>query len=997
MHRGPTFTVDRRGRVPFAIIGVLLLVSAATIAAVPYDNGTVDRGPAVTVDRTVAATETVLRDATKTAGAYAAAHPVVEPSGFGQVLEQERPFRSYVELLVYLNTREQLQGVTQQVRGQQGQASLPAVTGPETARMAYDRTHVQTAGNGSVSVCIENITITVTEGGHPVTQRQQTLNVTVATPVLTMHDRVATFETRMNRSPVAGPGLGRGITGRLYAMGWVRGAAQASGAPIEDVIDHRHIELAAAGSAIDQQRVAFGTSDPDAERGLARATLQAGTQDMLPSDWQGLAAAGLPDPNSGATGIEGPTKATTTDTVEVGRAADRAFERLLTDDRSIETIVSQAHDVEAKLAVTTTRQSVKLREHEPRPQAGWSRTDVEEEVSVQAVKPFEQRGPSAHGQWEQLDTMGRMVIAERIVTETWSDGNNETERIKRYDEEYTVGIATHARPAPIPDVADGPIADIAAAGNPPAGITAPTAATRVEDVLIHSRGGGDQIASQAVRDELETEITRVNIEPPTAVSEWVYEDVATLREEVRRISVTADRRQAVTEATPAADLQAAIRERQEAMIDPPPQYQNRPHRALIATRAAYIDQVCTELGTNVEDTNEIQDAVLGKLDTAVAGSQEAIDEVLMAGAEYMRPEAQPISGDPPVSNLTLAVETEPSYPTRKGVTEVGPRGEIAGTQYPVSTRMVTVASLPVEEVTDTVLDRLFVGDAVSLPTAAEALQAANRVPEELMTPSLRQERATLRMEVKQSLAPIEAAAVAELARTTDLGPAERKQAVATGLRQWHSPATRVMAIQDGTAADAIAAAVTDQTTQQDRIATGLRVALGDAMTAEETTVPEGPVSNVIELSQEITKDVTAEAVTAGVENVTERLDDRLNGSLSMTFAGVPMLPKPGFWWATVNGWAIQVRGEYPTVALRSPRGAPETGGQVTYVRDGDLVRYDVTGDGHPETLGTAERVSFETWTVIIVGVPAPSGVGNTDSDAVTCSDGWTGDCLPMPG
>ncbi|MFP4117278.1 MAG: hypothetical protein ACLFSD_00295 [Salinivenus sp.] len=71
---------DDRARVPFAVIGAFILVSAATIAAVPFGESTVDRGALTASDRTVAAAETTVREATQTAGAVAAANPVVEPA-----------------------------------------------------------------------------------------------------------------------------------------------------------------------------------------------------------------------------------------------------------------------------------------------------------------------------------------------------------------------------------------------------------------------------------------------------------------------------------------------------------------------------------------------------------------------------------------------------------------------------------------------------------------------------------------------------------------------------------------------------------------------------------------------------------------------------------------------------------------------------------------------------------------------------------------------------
>ena len=999
MSQGVSLVDDDRARVPFAVIGAFILVSAATIAAVPFGESTVDRGALTASDRTVAAAETTVREATQTAGAVAAANPVVEPAGFGRVLEDDRPFRSYLELLVYAETQQRLDNTAERVAGKRGTATLPPVTDDASARTAIDRTTVEAAGNGSVRVRIEGLDVRISRDDRVISQARETITVTAATPVLTMHNRVNRFETRLNRSPAAGPGLGRGLTGRLYAMGWARGWAQWTGAPIKDVIAHRHVELAAASSAIDQQRVAFGTSDPAAEQALARATAKVAAKETLPGQLHGLFAGGLPDPNHGANGLAPPGSKKRDATVAVDTVADEAFEGLLDGDRDLTELISAAHDIEAKLAVQVDRTHRHRSTREPRPPGGYRLIDRDADLDIERVTSGHARSPQATGDWQQLMSEGRQVTAERTITETYSDGRNRSTRELRYEESYRVGIAIHGHPVSIPEAPSRPVVDLTSAGDPPAGIDGPTAAERAEARLITTRGGVDQVAETAVEGEVDERPVRVEIDPPNAVMEWVYADVAAVRETVRDIEVHADRTEAVTGANPAAGLAQHVHERTPALVDAPPRYQNRPHRAVVAARAAYLEQVIEALGGHSDRTKTIQDAVVGQLGKSVSATQGAVDEVLEHGADYVRPEAEPIVPDSPATNLTLAVETEPAYPTRKGVTDIGPRGRLEPGErhHPLGIRTTTIAAVPVDEITNAVLNRVFVGDTVSLSTAAEALRATDDIPHELAAPRLAREQATLRTEVAAGLEPVERAAIDTVVDATDCSYPEARTAVEQGLTRWPRPAYRVKAMEDGNAAAAIAAVAADDAVGRDRVATRLRVTFETAIGSQAAAVPEGPVSEVITIGQEAARTAATEAVNDGVENVTERLNERFNGTLPITVAGIPLVPFYGTWWTTVNGWGIEIQGEYPVVAVRSPQGAPTAGGQVTYVRDGTIVQHDITGDGHPEYLGRSSRVAFQTWTVVIVAVPGGKmGVGNKETPAIACSDGWAGDCIPTP-
>lgn len=140
----------------------------------------------------------------------------------------------------------------------------------------------------------------------------------------------------------------------------------------------------------------------------------------------------------------------------------------------------------------------------------------------------------------------------------------------------------------------------------------------------------------------------------------------------------------------------------------------------------------------------------------------------------------------------------------------------------------------------------------------------------------------------------------------------------------------------------------------------------------------------------IARDRVRAAVERGLENATERASERLLKGRTAVPAGVPVTPVPGYWYATANAWQVNVSGEYARFTVRTDRGAPTApGGTVAYSRDGSTVSLDVDGDGTPDRLGRATRVSFEAETTVLVVVPpGKSGVGDVDGQRTEESPGW---------
>ncbi|MFB6077346.1 MAG: hypothetical protein ABEJ80_00025, partial [Halarchaeum sp.] len=275
---------DDRGRVPFAVVGALLLVTSATLAvgigAQPTPSG-YDAGPAMAASWT--ATNAAAERAVLASSVRAARHPVVTPANttYGRVVNGSDPFRAALRLRTYLALRDALDASAVTVDGVRAAASLPAIESPADARAAIDRVSLAPAANGSaLRVRIENVAVVATRAGAPVERANRTLTVTADTPVLAVHERVRTFEARLDAG-VSRPGLARRVTLSLTTLAEARGLAQYGGAPVSNVVANRHVALATNEGVLALERATFGRADPSGRAALRRAAVHAAGRDLL--------------------------------------------------------------------------------------------------------------------------------------------------------------------------------------------------------------------------------------------------------------------------------------------------------------------------------------------------------------------------------------------------------------------------------------------------------------------------------------------------------------------------------------------------------------------------------------------------------------------------------------------------------------------------------------------------------------------------------------------
>jgi len=986
--------VNDRARVPFALVGVLLLVGSATLTASMAPRGPPAAEPATerAVERTVAETNTALRGGVRSAARDAARNPVVVPANTsaGRALNASTPFRDALRLRIYLAARDRLDGVETHVDGVRATASLP----PTDARRAIERVRIESAGpNGTLlRVRLRNVTVTAHRGDRVVERVVRNRTFVVRTPVLALHRRVEEYETRLNRGPLT-PGLGRRLTAQLYPVAWARGYAQHGGAPISNVLANRHVALATNRGVLSLQRATLGTTDPAARRAVATAGERVAVRDLLagasgPSNADLArrlldAAADREVTTDALTAGPDGTGAPTPETpmrVGVNRTALHAFASLTGREGSLSSVLGSVYTVEARLVAEADRVGVEQRGTTTL--SGWILVD-ERTTTAARVHDAPASATTAPPDWTVAESYDRRVVRTRTTVRTWRRGNRT--RTTRAVRETTsrVSLDVLVRPAPgTPAAPRGIETAFERGAGPLDGPNLADAATVAVRRLVTARGP-DVLARRAAAGTLDTGRIRVDATRPAGLREWVYADLATLRTRVRNVSVTTRRAAVGTHASnPPAMLAARLRERRDALLDAPETYGSAAAKARTAARAAYLDAVVASLEDRAAARRARATRTNETLAANGAGSLPRLRELIRT-----RPETRADAARPP---LSLSVDGAPPYLTLAAVDRqrfgTGP-----GRFRPLAARNLNVFTTPHGDAADAVIGELTDPQRTDLRTAARTLRASRHLSGR--DAALDRNRTALRREVERSNRRLRARIVAVLGAEQVGTARSRGEIVDTALARWPTPAARAVALTNGSAASAVVAVASEQgavetATERDRLRVALRAELDHTRGLASVRVPQLPVERTANATRAVGTELLRQTVDHGVDRTADAARRRLLGrTLGSVPAGLPVAPVPGYWYATANVWHVQVRGAYDRFVVRAARGGPRD--PLAYARDGRPVRLDVDGDGERERLGRAARLTFETSTTVLVVVPpSGTGVGDTDGQADERSAGW---------
>lgn len=1004
--------MNDRARVPFALVGVLLLAGSATLApalTTQPDLGQPDVD--VAMDRLTAQAVSAMEDGVAKGARLAASNPVVTRANttFGRVLDENRTFRDALEVRVYTAVRDSLAEVTAPRRGLRLEASVPPTDTPAALERAIDRVKISPAGpNGTaLRASVGNVTLTARRNGQVVGRKRIDPSVTVQVPTLVVHERVSTFEERLDGGPLE-PGLGRRLTGKLYALTWARGYAQYYRVPIENVVANRHLTLLANGAVLSTQRRVFGRSDPVGRRVHGVNTMKTAIMDVLATASPDTVArlqrfrrlVDLGDPQLGEAmaaltgGVSHPDPGRNV-SIGVNATAERAHVTLMT--RFNETI-DEAFSADTRVRPNIVGREGARPDWPTAPEERCVRLSQDRSRSV-AVRNRSTSFENASGDWHLLWGVARDVSIERTRRRAWRCGDETVRRSTSTTETVAVNLRLegmhHNGAAP-----RQPIETVHEPAGPFDGPNLADVRAKAVSRLLPNDGTIDYLAERVALGKTVDRTATIQGEWPDRLYPWVYEEVVGLRERLRNYSVNATKGEIATlQAEPATELLHRVEDDTVELAGLPVRYDNVSHRALVSVKWEYIELVERLLKRRVERRNRSRSKLAMELHMRENASLSTMQSAYHNRNDWTPPEA---------AGVRMRVNAGPSYLPTSRVTRDSVRALRPGESYhPLVARNFNVFTLPYGDFAGVFTKAIFGPKHVRLRTGAQLLRAADRLGELNASLASAPEVLLLKSGVEASLDTI-GQWYGSWMSNGGFGSSDGwVQVYEDALAKYRTTRTRAMAVANGSIVPRLVDAAAERwprkvnrPTWRDRIRVRTNYTLQKFLREDESgpTQPEadgtvGPVRAALqaEVGQRLS-DLSENATMAAVRTATNRSWSRLP-------SGLPVAPVPGLWYATVNLWHAQVRGEYARFGVTVPRGTPANpGASLAYIRDGAPVSVDVDGDGDPDRLGTASRVSFRTQTLVAIAVPPYSpGVGDIDGVQNEVSTGWPWPSDPPPG
>ena len=989
---------DTRGRVPFALLGVLLLVSSLTLAptfvteSAPSETA-VERA----LDQATAETQVAVRDGVSTAGRQAAANPVVTPADTpaGRVLNDSTAFQDSLRIRAYLRVADRLERVSGRSGDVTVTARLPAVANASDLRAAKRRVSVERAGPNETAMraTVEDIVLTVRRDGAVVSTRRVSPTVVVPNQALMLHEQVSTYQTRLNNG-LDEPGLSQRMTARLYPMAWVRGYAQYGGAGIENVVANRHVSLATNGALLGVQRSTFGRSDPAGRRALAEATAVTGIEDIVRGSKGTAVSRDVLDQTEYKPVSETPPRPKSTAspspgdsmTIGVNETADTAF-RTVTEPSALNETLEHAYTVEVALEVDEHRLTGGPPGKPASPGSEWTLAADRTTASVEAVGNAS-GGVTTPDGWHRLAVFSRTVERQYTRTAVWQNGSVRRRTTASSTARYRVTVAVvgrHHGRSVAPNRSIRTAHD--ASASPLDGPNLADVEPKAMDTLVGHAGGRDETAERVVDDSLGRTEATVTADRPPELHEWVYRDLMALRGPIRNTTVTVERGRIGTfETNPPKKLRERVAQRRARLAAVPDTYDSTAQKARVAARLTYLNAVSAQLDRQASARDSNRKRVDAQLTERTEGSLRALRRGLTA-RETPIPRSRPVPVGP-AGPVRTRVDTRTPYLTLAELNESRYRA-LNGNEHPLVARNANVFTVPYGDAADAVAGGAFEGaDRVRLATAANALAAANETLESESNAALASERDALQREVEAANEELTTTLWLTVSRHTEAEQGESKAIVSEALSPWETPSARALALTNGSAqgrtARVASARLNLTRVERDRLRLTL-LSVDTPATRPTLRSTNGTASAV----RSVAKDELSSALADAGEQKAQQLATKRLGTDKLP-AGLPLAPPVTPWYATANIWWVTVEGEYARFAVSASHGSPsEPGARTTYARDGHNVTLDVDDDGTAERLGTADRISFRADTgVVVVVPPKPRGVGDKGGTAVEESSGW---------
>ena len=1086
-----------RGRVPFAVVAVLLLLSAVVLVGYLETRGSpeTETDATLAMDRTDSAVQTALRDATASAAIQAAAEPLTEPANtsFGDALDGVRPFVSYIEALVYLEAAERFGSTGQQVGDVETTVSLPDVGNAEAFEAAIDRVTVTENETGLLAVELEDIEIRATRDGEQLASQNRTVAVSVPTPVLQQHERTQEFQERLDAGVTSTGSFTQRFNTRIYMLGWFRGYAQYGGAPVTEVIANRHIEPSANSALYRTQQDVFGAADPTLRNAVRR-----GWFCMLAQDAEGIYGGytgGDPDVaeeiceasewilGEKHTG-ELPDAPDVLDmlgevpgmdeehTIGVNETAYTPLRSLVSgaDEHSIEGAIERAFTIETDIDAGWSVDDLPTFDHNP--PEGWSPGDTERtQIGLSVDSGGVTLGtPAENGVYARFS--GVDVSIEVNETKTWERAgfpNRTTAATDTLDLTLSLDL-TEGETAPglhvtaFNDVG----VDYEYEAGPATGTEPTVPAPGFQNYVDSEHRVTEAIIGGTTVEALETWLTSHwgavthadNLRLPAARNTTLdlsaademslvttaIDDITTIQESVRDITHTFERTDlvhGVDETGPVGELADAVAAARDRYLDRNGAYENVGQQAVYEVRHAYFETLLDDLTT----IDEAHGEVMGGLDDHLDGVDSGLDDALsflQQGNTGDEPSGQPIESPEITPEITYEVSGAPTYLAGDPVTtDDVPAVDQDGGFAPFAARNHNHLKLPYDTVVDglidTVLNALSLGEPdaeLTLRTAGEALRAGelaemasvddeyadsdelagrNDLLRAAIADGLREFRHSMGREVVRELYGAEPNPVTPDYTESPYQDAAAavRNATAAALDRYEGPSTAAIKIGGGNATEPLVTEVVAALEELDRPRYATELTSEDWKAVVASSVP--PALDRAAADATVTLDGTAlvesldTKTRQALENVSadiigDRLDEAVgNGTFDLSEyedwvgdgdsvdtpvrvpAGMPLLPVPTKWVATMNVWEIDADGAYARFEVEANMSAPGRATSTTYVRENLTVEVDAGGE--TRTLGGVEPIAFDGRSLLVVVVPSGGiGVGDRDDENPECTE-----------
>ncbi|MFP8891288.1 hypothetical protein ACLI4U_16200 [Natrialbaceae archaeon A-CW2] len=852
---------DDRARIPFALIGILLLVSSITLVgaleARPTPQPDVD--PSIAMDRTNAAIQTALRDATRRATDDAARNPVYKPANnsYGALLNastHDQQFENYLRLLIYLEVQDALENVGQDIRGTQTVVSVPQATNASTLEDGMNQTTLVRPSSGLLEVTIENVTTTVYRDESEIASQTNAYSVTIPTPIFELQSRTDEYEAALNTNVLDGSGFGRQFSGRLYPIAWVRGYAQYGGMPVSEVISNRHVEVTANSASFATQEAVFGSKDPDGSDAMRQAWLclaatdadelyggyNDGDSPRIDSDdvcdnlqyVYGDQVGGDPPDAPSLQDIAGHAPGMDEDlTVAVSESAYVPMRHLFDDQHThgLPNAFERVYTVDVASSVDVTEATTRNRPTPPDEGDYWERYWISEPEYLETT--VEYANVTAHGEESAYYTYDATVVNEFERKASWNDTRTDSRErivtnastwhefdvhIRLYEDSHSphslvrnteqYGIKTKYNSTDIgvysSDFSDVP--DKAAAE-----FVGGRTTQYFGDMLGETAWGITSAAEfEAALDIPDTERIDADYEYGKLEAD-VVEDLVDLQPELAAIEVTFERHEMIKgpdESGPVEELLGIVEAERDAMLERSSPYEDPAEKAHYEARLGYYELLIEDLERVADAHNE----VMTGLDDELADANSALSDATQYMQEAMSasdPQPGQMDDVPLLDDLEYEISGSPSYLVTENVTATDvPAVDGTETFVPMSTKNSNFFSIPYDTVMTGILSRipkLNMGDEeerIPMQTAGETLRAA-MLAEELGA-DVGKEVDNLEKSINTSIYLLTTDVEEQVKNELNIGHyTGLQEELSDELENWDSVSKRALAIGNGEATD----------------------------------------------------------------------------------------------------------------------------------------------------------------------------------------------------